>query len=93
MEFSKGTLKVGLSRLTMALGERPLVTESPTDKKDLTEVIHKNGAIHLHVSGLVALKGRWHRRNFTLEHFAGGFVDLSTHLRKQSIFKLLFLNK
>ena len=92
MKLSQSTLQVGLSCLTMALGKRPLVTESSTNKKDLTEVIHKNGAIHFHVSGLVALKGGWHRRYFTLEHFAGGLVDLSPQLRKQSIFKLLFLS-
>jgi hypothetical protein len=61
VKLSKSTLQVGLSCLTMPLGERPLVTDSPTNKKDFAEVIDENCPIDLHVSWLIALKGGWHR--------------------------------
>jgi hypothetical protein len=69
-KFSLCALKVGLTVLTMPLGKRPLVTQSSTNKKNFSEIIHNNTTVYLHMTWLVALKSRWHRGNFSVEHFA-----------------------
>jgi len=76
-KLSLCALKVGLTVLTMPLGERPLVTQSSTNKKNFTEIIHNDTTIYLHMTGLVALKSRWHRGNFSVEHFACEACGLS----------------
>jgi hypothetical protein len=55
-KLSLCALKVGLTVLTMPLGERPLVAESATNKKNFAKIIDENGTIHLHMARLITLK-------------------------------------
>lgn len=59
-EFSLGTLKVSLVTLTMTLWEGPLLADPSSHKKDFTVIVDQNGAIYLHMAGLVTLEGVWH---------------------------------
>jgi hypothetical protein len=99
-EFTTSTLNVCLVELTVAFREGPLLAAATTHEETVAGGVNANSAIHLHVTGLIAVErrrhGTGHRRcgHFVLvPHVAlvtRGKVDWHWHVDRE---RGLFISK